>query len=108
MPFTTLLKPFPRIPNEQAPIVQPSLLPAKEFTTFLTGLRDWAATITAGLGESGATVRTVAQLPAAAAGNQGTRYIVTDATATTFNSVVAGGGANIVPVFSTGAAWRIG
>lgn len=48
---------------------------------------------------------TVAALPAA------TAYMtafVTDATVTTFNSVVAGGGANKVPVFYDGAAWRIG
>jgi hypothetical protein len=34
--------------------------------------------------------------------------LLTDANATTFNSAVAGGGANKVPVFSDGAAWRIG
>jgi len=107
MPFTTLLKSFPRIPNEQAPIVQPSLLPAKEFTTFLTGLRDWATTITAGLGESGATSFTVAALPTAV-GKTGVRYMVTDANATTFMSTVAGGGANVVPVVSNGTVWKIG
>lgn len=107
MPFTTALKSFPRIPSEQAPIAQPSLLPAKEFTTFLTGLRDWAATITAGLGESGATSYTVATLPTAV-GKAGVRYMVTDATATTFMSTVAGGGANIVPVVSNGTVWKIG
>lgn len=107
MPFTTALKPFPRVPSEQAPITQPSLLPAKEFVTFLTGLRDWATTITAGLGESGATSFTVATLPTAV-GKTGVRYMVSDANATTFNSIVAGGGANIVPVFSNGTTWRIG
>lgn len=107
MPFTTALKAFPRIPNEQAPITQPSLLPAKEFVTFLTGLRDWATTITAGLGESGATSYTVGTLPTAV-GKTGVRYMVTDANSTTFNSIVAAGGANIVPVFSNGTTWRIG
>jgi hypothetical protein len=53
MPFTTALKSFPRIPSEQAPVAQPALLPTKEFVTFLTGLRDWATTISAGLGERG-------------------------------------------------------
>lgn len=38
----------------------------------------------------------------------GRRGFVTDANATTFNSVVAGGGANFVPVFSDGTNWRIG
>jgi hypothetical protein len=33
---------------------------------------------------------------------------VTDASATTFHSIVAGGGANVVPVFSDGTDWRIG
>jgi len=42
------------------------------------------------------------------AGSRGLRRIVTDANATTFNSVVAGGGANTVPVFSDNAVWRIG
>jgi hypothetical protein len=52
---------------------------------------------------------TVATLPAAG-GWQGpyTRHTVTDANATTFNSIVAGGGANVVPVFSDGTNWRIG
>jgi hypothetical protein len=107
MPFTTALKPFPRLPSEQAPIAQPSLLPSTHITTFLTGLRDWASTITAGLGESGATSFTVATLPTAV-GKTGVRYMVTDATATTFMSTVAGGGANIVPVFSNGTVWKIG
>ena len=35
--------------------------------------------------------------------------LVSDANATTFNSIVAGGGANTVPVFVDGASnWRIG
>lgn len=37
----------------------------------------------------------------------GDRAIVTDANATTFNSTVAGGGSNIVPVFYAGG-WKIG
>lgn len=48
---------------------------------------------------------TVASLPAATAGK---RAFVTDANATTFASVVAGGGANGVPVYADGANWRIG
>jgi hypothetical protein len=51
---------------------------------------------------------TVANLPSAATAGAGARATVSDATATTFNSVVAGSGANTVPVFSDGAAWRIG
>ena len=38
----------------------------------------------------------------------GARAVVTDANATTFHAIVAGGGANVVPVFSDGTNWRIG
>lgn len=48
---------------------------------------------------------TVATLPTALVGM---RAIVTNANSTTFHSVVAGGGANTVPVFYDGANWRIG
>lgn len=48
---------------------------------------------------------TVATLPA---GTRGMRWYVTDATVTTFASTVAGGGANIVPVFYNGTNWIIG
>jgi hypothetical protein len=41
-------------------------------------------------------------------GIAGDRSFVTDATATTFNSIVAGTGSNKVPVFSDGTNWRIG
>jgi hypothetical protein len=50
----------------------------------------------------------VADLPSAATAGAGARATVSNANATTFNSVVAGGGANTVPVFSDGSAWRIG
>lgn len=48
----------------------------------------------------------VTGLPAAT--KTGLRCTVTDANATTFNSVVAGGGANVVPVIADGTNWRIG
>jgi hypothetical protein len=54
------------------------------------------------------TAVTVANLPSAATAGAGARATVSDANATTFNSVVAAGGANTVPVFSDGTAWRIG
>lgn len=50
---------------------------------------------------------TVAQLPAAAAGNRGREYYVSDANATTRLATVAGGGANFVKVFSNGTNWLI-
>lgn len=56
--------------------------------------------------KSGAVL--VAALPSPISSGSGTRYFVTDATVTTFASIVAGGGANGVPVYSDGAAWRIG
>jgi hypothetical protein len=51
-------------------------------------------------------VSTVSGLPTDA--TQGDRRMVTDANATTFASVVAGGGSNIVPVYWDGSDWRIG
>jgi hypothetical protein len=51
---------------------------------------------------------TVATLPAAGTVGAGTRAAVTDANATTFNAIVAGGGSNFVPVISDGTNWRIG
>ena len=52
------------------------------------------------------TPLTVASLPAA--GTAGRRWFVSDATATTFASIVAGGGTNKVPVYDDGVNWRIG
>jgi len=59
--------------------------------------------------ESGLTYQkpmTVASLPAGTAA--GVRSFVTDANATTFASIVAGGGSTKVPVYSDGTNWRIG
>lgn len=57
-------------------------------------------------GPTAPIIYTVADLPT----NQQTmtRAAVSDANATTFASVVAGGGANIVPVYYDGTSWRIG
>lgn len=52
------------------------------------------------------TAVTVASLPAA--GTAGRRSFVSDASATTFASIVAGGGTNKVPVYDDGTNWRIG
>jgi hypothetical protein len=54
------------------------------------------------------TPYTVATLPSAATMGAGARAFVSDANATTFASVVAGGGANNVPIFSNGTNWLIG
>lgn len=50
-------------------------------------------------------VSTVAGLPGAPV--QGMIAVVTDASATTHNSIVAGGGANVVVVYYDGTNWRI-
>jgi hypothetical protein len=52
--------------------------------------------------------RTVANLPAASLAYAGWRSFVSNATATTFGSTVAGGGSNYVPVWCDGSAWKIG
>lgn len=57
------------------------------------------------------TAVAVASLPAAALVGAGARSAVTDSNAALtagIGAVVAGGGANIVPVFSDGTNWRIG
>lgn len=54
------------------------------------------------------TATTVAALPAAATAGAGARAFVTDATSAAFAVAAAGGGANAVPVYSTGAGWFIG
>jgi hypothetical protein len=51
---------------------------------------------------------TVATLPGAASAGAGARALVTDATATSFATTVAGGGATVVPVYSDGTNWKIG
>jgi hypothetical protein len=53
----------------------------------------------------------LASLPAAATANKGCRALVTDSNATLvagLGNTVASGGANIVPVYSDGSAWKIG
>jgi len=54
------------------------------------------------------TVYTVATLPSAVTSGAGTRTFVSDSSVTTFNTTVASGGANTVPVFSNGTNWKVG
>lgn len=49
-----------------------------------------------------------ALLPSAASAGAGARAFVTDATSTTFNAALVGGGGNSMPVFSNGSGWFIG
>ena len=61
-----------------------------------------------GYNVSNLVTTTVASLPTPSSTNLGAQSFVTDANATTFASIVAGGGANKVPVYSDGTNWRIG
>ena len=74
----------------------------------ITSLRVPGLTLTAGAKWINNGTQTVAALVAAGTAGAGARAVVTDANATTFHSIVAGGGANVVPVFSDGTNWRIG
>lgn len=51
---------------------------------------------------------TVATLPSASTSGKGARSFVTDASAPTFGSTVAGGGAVATPVYSDGTNWKVG
>ena len=57
-------------------------------------------------------LKTFSQLPAAAPGNLGDEYTVTDATAGEANTfrgaITLGGGSEVAPVYSDGSAWRFG
>jgi len=74
----------------------------------VTSLRAPGLTMTVGLKWINNGTQTVAALVAAGTAGAGARAVVTDANATTFHAIVAGGGANVVPVFSDGTNWRIG
>jgi hypothetical protein len=50
----------------------------------------------------------VSNLSTPADAGVGARSFVTDSSVTTFGSVVAGGGANKVPIYSDGTDWRVG
>ena len=68
----------------------------RNLTGLVRRLWDWYNLISKG--------HTVALLPA---GKIGDRTYVTDANATTYNSIVAGGGSNVVSVLYNGTNWVI-
>lgn len=77
----------------------------------LSVLATWLATAMSNLtfaGYAKVSPVTVANLPNAVTAGAGARAFVTDANSATFNATAVGGGANLVPVFSDGSAWRIG
>jgi hypothetical protein len=107
---TTLLSPFTAGAQGVAP---PSgggtahLLRADgTWTNTVTGLFASTALQATTTIATGAT--TVASLPSAITAGAGARYLVTDALLPSFGVIVAGGGASTVPVYSDGAAWRVG
>lgn len=51
---------------------------------------------------------TFASLPGVASVSVGGRAMITNSTTATFNATAAGGGANVVPVFSDGTQWKVG
>lgn len=72
---------------------------------------EWSANVfigREGVDAPGLRARPVAAGNLGAAVPVGMRSFVFDATATTFHSIVAGGGSNKVPVFADGTNWRIG
>ena len=95
--------------GDQVPVYAPTQGDARRFslTTLVSYLTEAFTSLTV-LSHITTTSTTVAGLPSAATAGAGARAMVTNANATTFNSIVAGGGANIVPVFSDGTNWRIG
>jgi hypothetical protein len=66
----------------------------------------FAGTITAPIVKN--TPVTVANLPNAVTSGAGATAFVSDATSTVFAAVLAGSGANNVPVYSDGTIWRVG
>lgn len=54
------------------------------------------------------TPTTLVQLPTATIAGAGTRAFITDGSTATFGATVAGGGANIVPIYSDGTNWKVG
>ena len=95
--------------SDQVPVWSASQGDGRKFS--LTTLVSFLSTAFASLSVS-SYVRlpavAVSALPAAATAGNGARATVSDATATTFHSVVVGGGVNMVPVFVDNGVWRIG
>ena len=60
------------------------------------------------IANTSSTIYTVNTLPDAAIAGVGARTFVSDSSVTTFNTTVAGGGTNTVPVFSNGTNWKVG
>lgn len=95
--------------NFSVPVYAPSAGDARRFSlTTLIGFLSNAFTSLTASSYLATTATTVAGLPSAATAGAGARAMVTDSNTATFNATVAGGGANIVPVFSNGTDWKVG
>lgn len=88
------------------PIPRPNIADKAGF--LLAPWQSWFSQLYYFVTRSQLTASAASSLPTATPANLGGRYLVVDATATTFASIVAGGGANTVPVYSDGTNWRIG
>ena len=53
-------------------------------------------------------VYTFATIPSAVTSGAGSRSFISDSSITTFGTILAGGGATTVPVYSDGTNWRVG
>lgn len=95
--------------SDQVPLWSSSQGDSRKFS--LTTLVTFLSTAFASLRASSyiaSNALTVANLPSATTAGAGARAFVTDATSTTFNASLTGGGANSVPVFSDGTTWKVG
>ncbi len=95
--------------SDNVPVYAASQGDARRFslTTLVAFLSDAFTSLTASSYIKVSAVA-VASLPSAATAGAGARAMVTDATASTFASTVAGGGAITVPVYSDGTNWKVG
>ncbi|MDF3016201.1 MAG: hypothetical protein K0R44_1426 [Thermomicrobiales bacterium] len=101
MSFQTL----PALPPASQPFVDANGFVTTPWREYLIQVDNRLRRIMSGVGAAGVTV---ASLPSASALGAGATALVTNANATTFASTVAGGGSNVVPVYSDGTNWKIG
>ncbi len=96
---------LPALPPASQPLVDSNGFLTTPWREYLVQLDNRMRRSMAGVGPAPVTVAT---LPSASSLGAGATAFVTNANATTFNSIVAGGGSNTVPVVSDGTNWRIG
>lgn len=87
----------------QSSSIPPTSVPVLSGEALSNPWRQWAQRL-----QSVNFPTTVAGLPLSARTPINTRYVVTDATSTTFLADPVGGGAHEVPVVNLSSGWRIG